>query len=33
MDGNSSVTIDVPVMIGDSKDAVISYYVTETDTS
>ncbi len=31
MDGNSSVTIDVPVMIGDSKDAVISYYVTETD--
>ena len=31
MDGNSSVTVDVPVMIGDSKDAVINYYVTETD--
>lgn len=31
MDGNSSVTVDVPVTIGDSKDAVVRYYVTETD--
>ena len=31
MDGNSSVTVEVPVMIGDSKDAVVKYYVTETD--
>lgn len=31
MDGSSSATVDVPVMIGDSKDAVVNYYVTETD--